>query len=95
MHDELPLHDLERDNDHSMPLSHDLAPEPSSPRDVAEDVLISINSPIPFSDSSEFEVGDDIESTSEIYISIITKFKHQVIDESKDNSLCGVMFGGG
>jgi len=76
LHDDIPLLNLERDNDHSVALSPNLVPKPNSPRDVIEDVLVFSNPPSPFNHSCEFEEGDEFENPSELFMSITTEVEH-------------------
>ena len=44
--DDISLPSLEQKSDHSVPLSHDFAPEPSSHEGLIKDVLVSTGVPI-------------------------------------------------
>jgi len=59
----------------------------SSPRDVTEDVLISVDPPAFFNDSFECEEGEEFENASELDLKITTEDDHHDIDKSEDNCL--------
>ena len=69
-----------------MSLSQDLAPHTSSPKDVTEDVLVSSDPPAFFHHSCECEMGEDLESASELNMSITPDVEHRDLDDSKDIS---------
>jgi len=68
-------------------LSQDLAPHTSSPKDLTDDILVSSNPPTPFNHSREFEVGEDLETPSELDMSIKSDVENHEIDESEETIL--------
>ena len=64
-----------------MSLSQDLTPHNSSPEDVTDDILVSIDPSSPFNHSHEFEVGEDLETPSKLDMSIKSDIEHHEIDE--------------
>ena len=82
----MPLCSVEREGDFLPSLSQDLAPHTSSPMDVTEDALVSTDPPAPFHHSREFEEGEDLESASELNMSVTPNIEHRDFDES-DNTI--------
>ena len=75
---------LKQKSNRFLSLSPDLALEPSSYKDVTEDVLILVDPPTPFTHSCELEEGEGFESASELDISITTEVAHHNYRDSKD-----------
>ena len=91
-HNDMPFSSLEQKSNHSLSLSPDLALEPSSYKDVTEDVLIFGDPPTPFTHSCELEEGEGFESASELDMSIIIEVAHHSYRDSRDTSVkesCG------
>jgi len=65
LHDDMPLPNLEQEKDIPEPLSLNLAPEPSLPKDVTINVLAFLIPPTSFTQSFEFEEGEEFENTSD------------------------------
>ena len=83
----MPLPSLEQENDLPMSLSQDLASHTSSPMEVTDDILVPFEPPAPFNNSSEFEVGEDLESRRDLDLNIKSNIKHHEIDESEETIL--------
>ena len=79
----MPLPSLEQENGLPVSLSRDLTPEPSLPKDVAKDVLVSADPHSPFTNSFEFEESEEFERRNELDMCITTKVEHHDMDESE------------
>ena len=68
-------------------LSQDLAPHTSSVKDVTDDILVSFDLPVPFNHSCEFKMDEDLETPSELDMSIKSDVENHEIDESEETIL--------
>ena len=80
----MPFSSLEQESNHSLSLSPDLALEPSSHKDVTEDILIFADPLAPFTHSCELEECEGFESASELDMIITTEVAHHNYRYSKD-----------
>ena len=87
LNNDMPLPSVEQEGDFLTSLSQDLAPHTSSPTDITEDVLVSGDPPAHFHHSRDFEEGDDLESASDLNMSVIPQIEHRDFDESDDTIL--------
>jgi len=83
LNEEMFLPSLDQASDFPLSISPDLAPHTSQPTDVIEDVLISTNPPASFHLSRDFEEGEDLESASELNMSVTPEIEHCDLDKSK------------
>jgi len=78
------LPNLDEECDLPMSLSPDLVPRTSWPKGVADDVLVSANSPITLNDFCEFDVSEQSETISELDISITPEVEPRDLDKSQE-----------
>jgi len=83
LHDDMPFPSLEQEGDLLMSLSPDLAPTPSSHKNIANGVLIYADPPALFNDSCKFERHEQFDTVSELDMSITHNVEHYDIDESE------------
>ena len=80
------LPSLDQESDFPMSLSPDLAPRISSPKGIADDVLVYADPPTTLNEVCKFDVGKQSNTVSELDISITLEVKLHDSDDSKDIS---------
>jgi len=75
---------LEQENDLSVSLFLDLAPESSSPSDVTVDDLVFVDPPTPFTQCFELKVGKEFKGASGLDMRISNEVEHHDFDESEN-----------
>ena len=83
LNNDVPLPSIEQEEDFPNSLSFDLAAHISSPNDITEDVLVSVNPPTPFYESFEFEDGEESSRNCELDMSNTTD-EHHERDETEE-----------
>ena len=87
LYDDMPFYSITQENNLPMSLSLDLALKTGSHNDVTNDISIIIGLPYPFTQSFEFEEGEEFESARELDTNITNIIKHHDLNESEDISL--------
>jgi len=86
LNEDMYLPSLDQESELPMSLSPDFASLTSSPKDVTTEVLAYPDPPAPFTQSHEFEVGDDLEIPGGLDMSTATEVKPHDFDDSEDIS---------